>query len=116
MEQKAFSVRAILSGEAPPDAPVTVKGWVRTRRDSKAGISFVHLSDVLGEPGQPVNADPSVALFNCLYIQRAMALNTRPRLAGGTSGGVAAVCVTRNFYRARAVCHDPIMWRNGTMP
>src|SRR6187397_3470888 len=39
------SVRAILSGQAPADAPVTVKGWVRTRRDSKAGISFVHLSD-----------------------------------------------------------------------
>jgi len=45
MEQQAFSVRAILGGEVPPDAPVTVKGWVRTRRDSKAGISFVHLSD-----------------------------------------------------------------------
>jgi asparaginyl-tRNA synthetase len=24
---------------------VTVRGWVRTRRDSKAGLSFVHLSD-----------------------------------------------------------------------
>ena len=32
-------------GRAPKDSPVTVKGWVRTRRDSKAGISFVHLSD-----------------------------------------------------------------------
>jgi len=40
-----FSVRQILAGEAPADAPVTVKGWVRTRRDSKAGISFVHVSD-----------------------------------------------------------------------
>jgi asparaginyl-tRNA synthetase len=38
-------VRSILAGEAPKDAPVTVRGWVRTRRDSKAGISFVHLSD-----------------------------------------------------------------------
>ena len=45
MENRAFNVRAILAGEAPKDAPVTVKGWVRTRRDSKAGISFVHLSD-----------------------------------------------------------------------
>jgi len=35
----------ILSGRAPADAPVTLRGWVRTRRDSKAGISFVHLSD-----------------------------------------------------------------------
>src|SRR6266567_1044873 len=45
MDTQAFSVRAILAGEAPHDAAVTVKGWVRTRRDSKAGISFVHLSD-----------------------------------------------------------------------
>jgi len=36
----------ILSGRAPKDAPVTVKGWVRTRRDAKgAGISFVNISD-----------------------------------------------------------------------
>jgi asparaginyl-tRNA synthetase len=35
----------VLAGRAPKDAPVTVKGWVRTRRDSKAGISFVNVSD-----------------------------------------------------------------------
>jgi asparaginyl-tRNA synthetase len=36
----------ILAGRAPKDAPVTVKGWVRTRRDAKgAGISFVNVSD-----------------------------------------------------------------------
>ena len=45
VDSSAFSVREILAGEAPTEAPVTVKGWVRTRRDSKAGISFVHLSD-----------------------------------------------------------------------
>jgi len=45
MQDTAFNVRAILAGEAPADRPVTVNGWVRTRRDSKAGISFVHLSD-----------------------------------------------------------------------
>jgi asparaginyl-tRNA synthetase len=44
-EKTEFSAREILAGHAPKDAPVTVKGWVRTRRDSKAGISFVHLSD-----------------------------------------------------------------------
>src|SRR6266571_2321289 len=38
----------ILAGRAPKDSPVTVKGWVRTRRDSKAGISFVHVSDGSG--------------------------------------------------------------------
>jgi asparaginyl-tRNA synthetase len=45
MDKSEFNVRGILAGEAPKDAAVTVKGWVRTRRDSKAGISFVHLSD-----------------------------------------------------------------------
>jgi asparaginyl-tRNA synthetase len=45
MDKSEYNVGAILAGEAAKDAPVTVKGWVRTRRDSKAGISFVHLSD-----------------------------------------------------------------------
>ena len=45
MDDRVLSVRRILAGKAPQDAPVTVKGWVRTRRDSRAGISFVHLSD-----------------------------------------------------------------------
>src|SRR3954465_11166608 len=40
-----YSVRSILGGHAPAGTPVTVKGWVRTRRDSKAGLSFVHVSD-----------------------------------------------------------------------
>jgi asparaginyl-tRNA synthetase len=38
----------VLAGRAPDDRPVTIKGWVRTRRDSKAGISFVHVSDGSG--------------------------------------------------------------------
>jgi asparaginyl-tRNA synthetase len=45
MQNKALSMRAVLAGEAPADRPVTVHGWVRTRRDSRAGISFVHLTD-----------------------------------------------------------------------
>ena len=46
MDKQELNVRAISwPAQAPKDAPVTVKGWVRTRRDSKAGISFVHLSD-----------------------------------------------------------------------
>src|SRR5690242_16563305 len=45
MAENWLSVRDILAGRAPKDAPVTIKGWVRTRRDSKAGISFVHVSD-----------------------------------------------------------------------
>ncbi len=34
-----------LSGAIAPGTEVTVRGWVRTRRDSKAGLSFINLSD-----------------------------------------------------------------------
>jgi asparaginyl-tRNA synthetase len=45
MDTQQFNNRDILAGQAPADTAVMVKGWVRTRRDSKAGISFVQLSD-----------------------------------------------------------------------
>ena len=53
---------AILAGRAPADAPVTVKGWVRTRRDSKAGISFVNVSD--GSSFHPVQVVAPSTLAN----------------------------------------------------
>ncbi len=64
MDKTAFSVREILAGHAPSDQPVTVKGWVRTRRDSKAGISFVHVSD-----------------GSCLHPVQVVAPNTLPNYA-----------------------------------
>ncbi len=39
------SVKELLTGKVDTDTQVTVRGWVRTRRDSKAGISFIHLYD-----------------------------------------------------------------------
>ena len=39
------SVKQALSGDVAPGGEVTVRGWVRTRRDSKAGLSFVNLGD-----------------------------------------------------------------------
>ncbi len=35
----------LLGGAVPVGMSVTVKGWVRTRRDSKAGLSFLHVHD-----------------------------------------------------------------------
>ena len=60
MTKNELNVRAILAGQAPQDAAVTVKGWVRTRRDSKAGISFVHLTD--GSAFHPVQVVAEVLL------------------------------------------------------
>jgi len=58
----SFSCADILAGRAPQDTPVTVKGWVRTRRDSKAGISFVHVSD--GSSFHPVQVVAPNTLAN----------------------------------------------------
>ena len=58
----SFPCSAILAGAAPADVPVTLKGWVRTRRDSKAGISFVHVSD--GSSFHPVQVVAPNTLSN----------------------------------------------------
>src|SRR6478752_7830950 len=62
MDNKTFNVRSILAGEAPKDVAITVRGWVRTRRDSKAGISFIHLSD--GSSFHPVQVVAPNTLSN----------------------------------------------------
>jgi asparaginyl-tRNA synthetase len=42
---KTTTVSQALSGAVPVGERVELRGWVRTRRDSKAGLSFLHLSD-----------------------------------------------------------------------
>ncbi len=39
------SIQQVLGGEIAVGSEVKVQGWVRTRRDSKAGFSFIHLND-----------------------------------------------------------------------
>src|SRR6185436_18597221 len=68
MSSPQLSVREILAGRAPKETPVTVKGWVRTRRDSKAGISFVHVSD--GSAFHPVQIVVSSSIENFSEVQR----------------------------------------------
>ena len=57
-----LSCTDILAGRAPADTAVTINGWVRTRRDSKAGVSFVHVSD--GSGFHPVQVVAPQALSN----------------------------------------------------
>jgi asparaginyl-tRNA synthetase len=56
------SVKDALSGRIAPESVVSVQGWVRTRRDSKAGFSFVALSD--GSCFDPIQIVAPVALSN----------------------------------------------------
>ncbi|WP_206485766.1 asparagine--tRNA ligase [Thalassotalea sp. G2M2-11] len=40
-----IAITDVLAGKFPVDKEITVHGWIRTRRDSKAGISFLAIHD-----------------------------------------------------------------------
>jgi len=40
-----YSIAQALAGDCPAGNEIVLNGWVRTRRDSKAGLSFVNLHD-----------------------------------------------------------------------
>ncbi len=42
---EVYAIKQCLDGEASVDQTLTVRGWVKTRRDSKAGLSFINLHD-----------------------------------------------------------------------
>ncbi|MGZ5090881.1 MAG: asparagine--tRNA ligase [Burkholderiales bacterium] len=44
----SVNIQQILAGRTPKNGPVKVEGWIRTRRDSKAGFSFLNVSDGSG--------------------------------------------------------------------
>src|SRR5690554_5126376 len=56
------SVEHALAGRIPAGGEVTVRGWVRTRRDSKAGLSFVNVSD--GSCFSPIQVVAPATLAN----------------------------------------------------
>jgi asparaginyl-tRNA synthetase len=56
------SVQQALSGGIAAGSEVSVRGWVRTRRDSKAGLSFINLSD--GSCFAPIQVVAPAALAN----------------------------------------------------
>ncbi|WP_339677254.1 asparagine--tRNA ligase [uncultured Zhongshania sp.] len=41
----AVSIKALLAGQREPGCEVTVQGWIRSRRDSKGGFSFLAVHD-----------------------------------------------------------------------
>jgi asparaginyl-tRNA synthetase len=58
----ALTIREILAGRAEPGAKVAVEGWLRTRRDSKAGLSFLGVHD--GSCFDPIQVVAEASLPN----------------------------------------------------
>ncbi len=56
------SVAAVLGGEIATGAQLTVRGWIRSKRDSKAGISFLAIHD--GSCFDPIQAVVASELAN----------------------------------------------------
>lgn len=56
------TIKDALSGRIAAGDTVTVRGWVRTRRDSKAGLSFVNVSD--GSCFDPIQVVAPATLVN----------------------------------------------------
>ncbi|KAA6048121.1 asparagine--tRNA ligase [Pantoea sp. Bo_7] len=65
-------VADVLHGRVAVDSEVTVRGWVRTRRDSKAGLSFIAVYD--GSCFNPVQAVVNNSLTN--YQDEVLRLTT----------------------------------------
>ncbi len=75
------SIADVLAGKLPVGAEVEIRGWVRTRRDSKAGISFVAVTD--GSCFNPLQAVVPSSLLN--YDNEILRLTTGASLiARGT--------------------------------
>lgn len=69
---KNVSVERLLKGEIPIGETVTIKGWVRSKRDSKAGISFVAVHD--GSSFDPIQSVVPEELDN--YQSDVLAITT----------------------------------------
>lgn len=60
--QETHNIVTLLFGKIPAESNITVNGWVRTRRDSKAGFSFIMLYD--GSCFQPIQILATNTLAN----------------------------------------------------
>lgn len=68
MSMNKYSIKEIFNGDLEHGSQLTVKGWVRTRRTSKAGISFVALHD--GSCFDAIQVVVSDTLANYDQVQR----------------------------------------------
>jgi asparaginyl-tRNA synthetase len=100
----APSCADILGGRAPKDAPVTIRGWVRTRRDSKAGISFVNVSD--GSSFHPVQVVAPSSLPN--YVEEVLKLTAG--CAVEATGSIVASPAKGQPYEMQAAAIRVVGW------
>ena len=78
---KHSSISEIFKGQVILGEQVTVKGWLRSKRDSKAGISFLAVHD--GSTFDAIQAVVPDTLEN--YQAQVLSLSTGEKVAGMSS-------------------------------
>lgn len=83
------NIQSLLSGKIPVDSEVTVNGWVRTRRDSKAGMSFIQVHD--GSCFDPIQVVTPESLSNyeteILKLTSGCAISAKGKLVASPGSG-----------------------------
>lgn len=86
---EVYTVKQCLEGEISVDKTVTVRGWVKTRRDSKAGLSFISLHD--GSCFSPIQIVATDVLDNyhqeVIRLTAGCALSLRGKLVSSQGKG-----------------------------
>ena len=93
--RKADRIVDILGGRTPVGERATVQGWVRTRRDSKAGLSFVHVNDGSSLDSLQVVAPESLGNFHdeILHLTAGCAVSVTGTVAASQGRGQAVEVV-----------------------
>jgi asparaginyl-tRNA synthetase len=65
----ALSIKALLAGQCEPGCEVTVKGWIRSRRDSKGGFSFLAVNDGSAQSAIQVVAPAEMANYDAEILK-----------------------------------------------
>ena len=102
------SVRDLLAGTTPVGSEVTLKGWVRTRRDSKQGFSFINLHDGSCFDAIQVVADKSIPGYEpeILHLTAGCAIVARGELVESKGRG-QSVEVQANSIEVLGWVEDP---------
>jgi asparaginyl-tRNA synthetase len=100
----SHTIKQCLEGQVNVDETVTVKGWVKTRRDSKAGLSFINLHD--GSCFSPIQIVAPNTLSN--YDDEILKLTTGCSLIA--TGKLVASQGKGQAFEIQAESIEPVGW------
>ena len=86
---QTLSVKELLNGALSVDTPVELNGWVKSRRDSKAGISFISLGDGSSFDGIQIVAENKLSNYETeiLRLTKDCSINVKGKIVPSLGAG-----------------------------